>query len=276
MVQLSSLVSPSNVDDIEYPSEDGLPMAESDAQRKSLMYCVEALGLHFDRDPNIYVSGNLLIYYEKGNIHKSVAPDAFVVLGVPKHDRLSYKIWQEGKAPDVVIEIASKSTWQKDIENRKLYARLGVKEYFQFDPTGEYLDSRLLGHWLDDDGTYQPIASETPNKDSIILESMVLKLELRLEVGQLHLYDPERGEYLLTHAEAEAERRRERAGRMQAQAQGIEERTQRLEERSKRLQAEAKAREAEAKADHEAKLRAELEARLRELEAQLAQQKSNS
>jgi len=175
-----------------------------------------------------------------------------------------------------VIEIASKSTWQKDIENRKLYARLGVKEYFQFDPTGEYLDSRLLGHWLDDDGTYQPIASETPNKDSIILESMVLKLELRLEVGQLHLYDPERGEYLLTHAEAEAERRRERAGRMQAQAQGIEERTQRLEERSKRLQAEAKAREAEAKADHEAKLRAELEARLRELEAQLAQQKSNS
>src|SRR5712692_362625 len=89
---------------IEYPSSDGLPMAESDSQRKPLTYAVEALDLYFQERADVYVSGNLFIYYEEGNPEAVVAPDVFVVFGAPKHRRSSYMLWNEPKAPDFVME----------------------------------------------------------------------------------------------------------------------------------------------------------------------------
>ena len=72
----SSLLAPAAVD---YPSSDGRPMAESDFQLTPLSYARDALRHHFrDRD-DVYVSGNLLIYYEEGNPDAKVAPDVFVV-----------------------------------------------------------------------------------------------------------------------------------------------------------------------------------------------------
>lgn len=61
--------------EIEYPSEDGKPMAESDFQLRPLTYAVEALGIYFQDRPNVYVSGDLFVYYEKGNPEAVVAPD---------------------------------------------------------------------------------------------------------------------------------------------------------------------------------------------------------
>ena len=101
----------------------------------------------------MYVSGDLLVYYVQGNPRKYVVPDAFVVKGVVPKARRVYKIWVEGKAPDVVIETTSKKTRRKDtVEKPELYARLGVKEYFLFDPHQEYLDPPLQGHRLAGDG----------------------------------------------------------------------------------------------------------------------------
>ena len=72
---------------VEYPSSDGRPIAEGDHQRTPLTYAVDALRLHFRDRPDVYVSGNLLIYYEEGNPRASVAPDVFVVLGANSADR---------------------------------------------------------------------------------------------------------------------------------------------------------------------------------------------
>ena len=58
----------------------------------------------------VYVSGDLLVYYEQGNPRKFVVPDAFVVKGVSPKRRRTYKTWVEGKAPDVVIETTSRKT----------------------------------------------------------------------------------------------------------------------------------------------------------------------
>ena len=80
----SSLLAPARVD---YPSSDGQPMAETDHQRTPLTYAVEALRHHFRDRPDVYVSGNLFIYYEEGNPHAVVAPDVFVVLGADRADR---------------------------------------------------------------------------------------------------------------------------------------------------------------------------------------------
>ena len=183
--------------DLEYPSSDGLPMAESDAARDYLIYGVEALSLHLQKCDDVYVSGNLFIYYEQGNPKAVVAPDVFVVFGVAKKKRPSYKLWEENyKAPDFVLEITSKSTVSEDQGTKKgLYAYLGVKEYFQYDPTADYLKPSLQGMRLVE-GSYLSIPSETKSGELSIF-SQVLGLDLRRqEDGQMRFYDPATGQKL--------------------------------------------------------------------------------
>ncbi len=249
------LVVPEKIEEeVFYPYTDGEPMAESDFQYEFLVYVRDALNVHFSKSPDIYVSGNMFIYYEKGNPRKQVAPDIFVVFGVPKYKRYSYKIWEEGKMADVVIEIVSRGNWRKDEQNVNLYRRLGVKEYFRYDPTGDSLDPVLQGHWLDEDGTYQKMELEVLPNGIQKLDSFLLNLELRLESGRLRLYDPKQEGYLLSYEESESRAE---------------------EERLERLEAESRAEEAESRANKELKIRVELEVRLRELEAELRQQKGH-
>jgi Uma2 family endonuclease len=71
---------------VDYPETDGQPMTESDATRDYLVYCVEALRNHFQSRRNVYVSGNLFIYYRKGDPKSVISPDVFVIFGVNKPD----------------------------------------------------------------------------------------------------------------------------------------------------------------------------------------------
>ena len=84
MARSSSLLAPAQVD---YPSSDGQPVAETDHQRTPLTYAVDALRLHFRDRPDVYISGNLFMYYQEGNPRAVVAPDVFVVLGADNADR---------------------------------------------------------------------------------------------------------------------------------------------------------------------------------------------
>ncbi len=96
---------------IEYPDEDGKPMAEGDVQCSYLTYARSALRLYFQTRSDVYVAGNLFIYYEQGNPESVVAPDVFVIFGVDNQDRRSYKTWEEqDRTPDFVLEITSKTT----------------------------------------------------------------------------------------------------------------------------------------------------------------------
>ncbi|MEH2213370.1 Uma2 family endonuclease [Nostoc sp.] len=187
---------------IEYPDEDGKPMAEGDIQCSYLTYARNALRIYFQNHPNVYVAGNLFIYYEKGYPESVVAPDVFVVFGVENRDRRSYKTWEENnQTPDFVLEITSKTTRSKDQGAKKgIYAFLGVREYFQYDPTGDYLNPQLQGLQLVD-GNYFPVATNTLPDATVSLSSQVLGLELRLEAGKLRFYNPATGQILLTHEE---------------------------------------------------------------------------
>ncbi|MBC6433808.1 Uma2 family endonuclease [Nostoc sp. HG1] len=204
---------------IEYPDEDGKPMAEGDIQCSYLTYARNALRIYFQNHPDVYVAGNLFIYYEKGYPESVVAPDVFVVFGVENRDRRSYKTWEENnQTPDFVLEITSKSTRSKDQGAKKgIYAFLGVREYFQYDPTGDYLNPQLLGLHLVD-GNYFPVATNTLPDGTVSLPSEVLGLELRLEAGKLRFYNPATGETLLTHEEEVAARQaaEEKAQRLAA------------------------------------------------------------
>ena len=109
--------------EVRYPESDGKPMAETDIHADLLIYLREALKDYFRDDPNVYVAGNLFVYYEEGNPEAVVAPDVFVVKGVPKRRRRIYQVWVEGKAPDVVFELTSESTRWEDVDSLMLVKR---------------------------------------------------------------------------------------------------------------------------------------------------------
>ncbi|MEM9540865.1 MAG: Uma2 family endonuclease [Cyanobacteria bacterium P01_E01_bin.42] len=210
---LASLKTP-----IVYPEPDGEPMAESDPARDYLVYGVESLKFYFQDRQDIYVSGNLNLLYQQGVRDAVVSPDVFVIFGVENRPRTSYKVWEEnGITPDWVLEVTSASTRKKDEEDKPLtYSQLDVREYFQYDPTGDYLDPPLKGQQLVN-GRYQPITPNTLEDGSISFYSGVLGLDIRLlPSGQLRFFNPQTGEFLRTYQEEaeRAERERQRAERL--------------------------------------------------------------
>jgi Uma2 family endonuclease len=172
-------------------------MGETDVHIKEMMRLRQMLE-RFYAGQSVYVSGNLLVYYEQGNPKKFVVPDVFVAKGVEPGDRRIYKTWREGKPPDAIIEVTSRKTKKKDLVTKPaLYARLGVPEYFLFDPTEEYLDPMLQGYRMTG-RRYVPIAADAAGA----LLSEQLGLLLRAEGRQLMLYRLDSGQRLLSEAEA--------------------------------------------------------------------------
>ena len=236
-----------NVTHVNYPESDGKPMGETDEHREEMVEHIQVLQ-DFYRGQRVYVSGNLLVYYEQGNPRRFVVPDAFVVKALAPKRRRVYKTWLEGKSPDVVIETTSKKTRRKDtVDKPELYARLGVKEYFLFDPTQDYLEPPLQGHRLVGDG-YVRIKPDSAGG----LESQELGLRLVMVENRLRFYRLDTDELLLTRTE-QTEREAERAER---EAQARREETERANREAARANREATARQA-AEAEL-ARLRAEL------------------
>lgn len=223
--------------EVDYPTSDGRPMAETDLHWNDMVDVVQTLKERYRDDPNVYVGSNLLLFYEEGNRRKHVAPDAFVVRGVPKlPPRDYYLLWKEGKVPEVVIEITSKTTEREDRTKKRLLYRdvLKVAEYFQFDPTEDYLKPPLQGQRL--------VAGEYVDIEPVEgrLPSAILGLHLERRGVELRLYDPATGRCLLTPAERaaeehEARRRAEEALQREAEAR------QQVEAENERLRRELEA-----------------------------------
>ena len=235
---MSRIIQPAAT--VEYPSGDGQPMAENDWQLHAILDSVGALYDHYLDRPDVYVSGDLFIYYEEGNPRARVAPDVFVVFGVPKHKRPIYKLWEEGVVPAFVMEVASRGTWRED-EGRKvkLYERLGVPEYWQYDPTGEYLGVHLKGRRLVE-GAYvsQPVVESLDG--TLLLRSETLALDFRVKGEESHFFDPATGERLLNRREQYRVHREQLAARRAAES-----RADAAESRATAAESRAEAAEAE-------------------------------
>ncbi len=206
---------------IVYPETDGKPMAETDMHIGLMIDLRHALKTFFQRAPDVYVGSNLLVYYVEGNPRKCFAPDVFVVRGVGSHQRRTYKLWEEGRVPEVVIEISSRQTWGDDLQRKwKLYERLGVTEYFIFDPEYDYLMEPLVAYRLEA-GEYASLEV----KDGRVM-SEALGLEL-VDTGEtLRLFDAHAKRFLPIPAEeAEARSRAEsEAATLRAEVEGLRQR----------------------------------------------------
>ena len=221
-------------DAIDYPDSDGLPMAENESQFWPILYAGSALDRYYQDRDDVYVVGNLLLYYREGNPREgdfgaSISADVMVVIGASKHVRPSYKLWEEPKAPDFVLEIASEGTHRADSgTKRDTYAEIGVAEYWQVDATGAFLRPPLQGFRLVA-GAYQPIAGAQRADGTLAARSDVLGLELRLDPEAplqeaFRFYDAVRGEPLRSLREAEQARKdaEDRLRQEQAALQAVE------------------------------------------------------
>lgn len=133
----------------DYPDSDGEPISENMTQFRWIMMLQGELDALFQNYPDVLVAGDLLWYPERGNNRLRVAPDAMVIFGRPKGDRGSYKQWLEGGiCPQVVFEVLSPGNRPKAMaEKYRLYERLGVEEYYIYDPD----DFALQGFIREDD-----------------------------------------------------------------------------------------------------------------------------
>ena len=243
-------------DAVVYPVSDGQPMAESGIHGECMMYVTSALRRWFAKRgrTDVCVGMNNFLYYERGNPRAVVAPDVYVVVGAPAGLRDTYMLWKEPKGPDFVLEVTSKST-RRDDERRKrdVYAGLGVREYFLYDPRAEYLAPPLQGFRLHG-GEYRALPGVTAlSNRGVSVASEVLGLELRDErdARMVRLRDLETGEDLPTYEESERAREDEASARQR-------------ESGARQQEAEARQREAAARRAAEARVM-ELEARLRAL-----------
>jgi Uma2 family endonuclease len=172
-------------------------MAETDLHRNLMVQLIQTLETFYEAVSGVYVTGNLLMFYESGNKRRHLSPDVMVVKGVPQGERLNYLTWEEGKAPDLVIELTSSSTRHEDVSRKfRIYQdTLRVQEYFLFDPFGDYLDPPLQGNRLTR-GKYvriRPVRGRLPSK--------VMGLHLESRGKALRLYDPNRDAWLPTPEE---------------------------------------------------------------------------
>ncbi len=178
-------------------------------------------------------------------------PDLLVAFGVdPEAYRASngYVVSEQGKAPDFVLEVASESTGENDVgDKRDYYESLGILEYWRFDETGEHHGTKLAGDVLVE-GRYEPVEIRELSGGALQGYSRALNLNLRWEEGALLFRDPATGDPIAT-----LESERARADTAEARADTAEARAD---------TAEARADTAEARADT-------AEARNRELEEEL-------
>jgi Uma2 family endonuclease len=142
---MTTVIQLSDRPGIEYPDDDGEPMADNTLQYTWMVLIKENLETVFRDDINVFVAGNLLWYPVEGQPTIRNAPDAMVVFGRPKGRRGSYKQWEEGGiAPQVVFETLSPGNRPPEMARKlEFYDQYGVEEYYIYDP-----DDGSLEGWL--------------------------------------------------------------------------------------------------------------------------------
>jgi Uma2 family endonuclease len=179
--------------EIFYPESDERPMGETPLHRREIMDLIAALERRYREAADVYVGGDMLLYYVEGNPAACLCPDVFVTFGIPKlPERRSYFLWREGRPPSMVVEVTSEGSRREDQKKKDLYARLGVEEYFLDDPLGEYLEPALQGFRLVR-GRYEPIE---PDEEGMLL-SRTTGLLLRRDGQGVRLIDAKTREPLL-------------------------------------------------------------------------------
>ncbi|VXD21587.1 conserved hypothetical protein [Planktothrix serta PCC 8927] len=223
--------------------ESDEPEMESSLHYLQLALLVSGLDWLWRDREDYFIGANLTVYYSQQQLKNREfrGPDFFVAKNTAKRPRRSWVVWQEdGKYPDIIIELLSDSTAKVDRQEKKiLYQnRFRTPEYFWFSPE----DLELAGFRLSGED-YQPILINELG----LLWSDVLGLNLGIYNNQLRYFSPE-GELIPTPEEAAlqaqtfAETERQRA---EQECQRAEQERQRAETEHQRAETEHQRAETE-------------------------------
>lgn len=224
MNKMISFTPPGTTIDPRYPDSNGRFMGETDFHNVAMMLLREGVEDHFAERSDVYVASNLVFYWMEGDARRRRDPDVLVARGVMgKHKRRSYRLWEEKVLPCTLFEISSRRSWRVDLRQKPaLYASIGIKEYFLFDPEDRYLKPNLQGFR----GVKGEAVAMKPAEDGSLV-SKQLGLILKPEGDMLRLIDARTGHPVLTRAErADLEKQlREqehmRADRLEAEVQRL-------------------------------------------------------
>ena len=216
----------------ELPYDDGIPM-ESARHKAQMDLLIDALIPWLEQRDDGYIGGNMFVYYSLAQVRNKdfKGPDFFAVLGVPKGERKSWVVWEEGKAPDVVIELLSDSTAAADKNQKKLIYQnqMRVPNYFWYDP---FHPDDWAGFSIHQN-RYQPI---TPNPHNQLV-SQSLGLALQRWQGHYKGIDATwlrwaalEGDLLPTPEEKERQRAEQEQQRAEQERQRAEQERQRAEQ----------------------------------------------
>ena len=188
----------------------------------------------FHARPDVFIDIGTNICYDPSNLNVRVAPDVYVAFGVDDRairPRRIYLPWEVGKVPDWALEVASESTRRVDVVRKPpIYERIGVPEFWRFDPTGgRYYGFSLNGLRLVN-GEYQPIELTTEPDGILKGYSEVLELSLAWDEGMPRFYDPATGAYLENW-----QQEREARNAAEAELESVRARKYQLEEELRRL-----------------------------------------
>ena len=191
----------------------------------------------FGERPDVFLNRETFICYDPSNLNVRVSPDIYLAFGVDARaitPRKLYLPWEVGKPPDFALEVASESKGREDVNRKpRIYAVIGVPEYWRFDPSGgEYHDAPLSGGLLVD-GAYRPVELTTEPDGILKGYSPMLEISLAWDDGWPRIYDPATGTYLESWREVWQARLAERAARLAAEAE-----VQLLREQLQRLRSE--------------------------------------
>jgi Uma2 family endonuclease len=221
---MSILTKPYIQPAIEYPDDDGLPMADNTVQFEWIVTIKGGLDAVFRNDPDVFVAGNLLWYPVEGDNKTRTAPDNMVVFGRPKKGyRGSYKQWEEGNiAPQVVFEILSPGNRIPDMDQKfEFYDRYGVEEYYLYDP-----EKPELKGWFRIDGELKEIAEPLP------WTSPRLKIRFEMSEEGLVIYGPD-GKRFASYVELVEQREKERQEKEKERQEKEKERQEKEKEKER-------------------------------------------
>ncbi len=224
--------------------EDPEPVEDGMRQETTITFLAFILRWWFSQRHDVFVSAGGFIFWNPTNGSERIAPDCYIALGTDPdfvYQFPNYFLWEVGKPPDFVLEVASPSTASNDLgHKRDLYAELGIAEYWKLDPTGgELYGAPLVGERLVE-GEYIAYELNTEPDGSVWSRSEVLDLDFRWDGERFEIRNPLTGETIDPRVSIESERRvrleseacaeSERRARLE-----LEERVQRLVKENERL-----------------------------------------
>lgn len=222
----------------ELPHSDDEVM-ETARHRDQMFLLIDSLHSWLAAREDGYAGGDMFVYYSLEQVRNRdfKGPDFFAVLGVPKQERLSWVIWEEGKGPDVVIELLSDSTatYDKTVKKQVYQDHIRVPNYFWFDP---FNPNDFAGFALYET-QYEPIAPD--ERGRLMCHALDLALVLwqgtylGVETTWLRWETPE-GQLLPTMGELEAQRADREAQRASQEAERAEQEAQRAAQEAQRAE----------------------------------------